>query len=287
MFKIIKKEVLAPMIKLLEIKAPLVAGKAAAGQFVIIRTHELGERVPLTIADFDREKGIITCVFQEVGKTTRELGTMIPGDCITDFVGPLGLPSHIEKFGRVVCVGGGIGVAPVYPIARALKDAGNDVTGIVGARTKSFIFWEDKMRSACSELRVTTDDGTYARKGFVTDLLREVIEEKGDIALCLAIGPLPMMQAVCALTREYKLKTIVSLNSIMVDGTGMCGSCRVTVGGETKFACVDGPEFDGHEVDFAEMSRRSVIYKPQEKLSIERYDEAGARRPGCGCGGEK
>lgn len=286
-YRILKKEVLAPTLKLFEIQAPLVAKKAKAGQFVILRTHDEGERIPLTIADFNSAEGTITCVFQEVGKTTRQLGAMGEGDCIKDFVGPLGVPSHIEKYGRVACVGGGVGVAPIHPIARALKEAGNEVVGIIGARTKELLFWEDRMRAACSELRVTTDDGSYARKGFVTDLLKEVIEEKGDLSLCVAIGPLPMMRAVCGLTKEYGLKTIVSLNSIMVDGTGMCGCCRVTVGGETKFACVDGPEFDGHQVDFAEMARRSVIYKPQEQLAVERYAGQGANKCGCGCGGGK
>jgi len=236
-YTIVRKEVLAPTLNLFEIEAPLVAKKARAGQFVILRLNESGERIPLTIADFDSEKGTITCVFQEVGKTTKQLGALGEGDCIKDFVGPLGLPSHIENYGRVACVGGGVGVAPVHPIARALKEAGNRVTGIIGARTKELLFWEDKMRAACSELRVTTDDGSYVRKGFVTDLLKEAIEEKGDIALCVAIGPLPMMRAVCDLTKKYNLKTIVSLNSIMVDGTGMCGCCRVTVGGRTKTRC--------------------------------------------------
>ncbi|MFX4261013.1 sulfide/dihydroorotate dehydrogenase-like FAD/NAD-binding protein [Pelotomaculum propionicicum] len=287
MYRIVRKEVLAPTLNLFEIEAPLVAKKALAGQFVILRMDEDGERIPLTIADFDRAMGTITCVFQEVGKTTKELGALAEGDFLQDFVGPLGLPSHVENYGRVVCVGGGVGVAPVFPIARALKEAGNEVIGIMGARTKELLFWEEKMRSACSELRVTTDDGSYVRKGFVTDLLREVIEEKKDTSLCVAIGPLPMMRAVCGLTREYGLKTIVSLNSIMVDGTGMCGCCRVTVGGETKFACVDGPEFDGHLVDFEEMARRAVIYKPQEQLAHARYMEKGSHNCGCGCGGGK
>lgn len=286
MYKVIKKEILAPSLKLFEIEAPLVARKAMAGQFIILRTHGEGERIPLTIADFDRGKGSVTCVFQEVGKTTRELGTLDEGDCIKDFVGPLGVPSHIDTFGRVVCVGGGVGVAPVYPIARALKEAGNEVIGIMGARTRELVFWEDKMRDACSELRITTDDGSYVRQGFVTDVLREVIEEKGGIAVCIAIGPLPMMRAVADLTRKYNLKTTVSLNSLMVDGTGMCGCCRVTVGGETKFTCVDGPEFDGHQVDFDEMARRAVIYKPQEKTALDLYTEKGAHKCKCGCGGE-
>lgn len=287
MYRIVRKEVLAPTLNLLEIEAPLVAQKALAGQFVILRTSEEGERIPLTIADFDRARGTITCVFQEVGKTTKELGVLCEGDFLQDFVGPLGVPSHVENYGRVVCVGGGVGVAPVFPIARALKEAGNEVIGIIGARTKELLFWEEKMRSACSELRVTTDDGSYVRKGFVTDLLREVIEENKDTKLCVAIGPLPMMRAVCSLTREYAVKTIVSLNSTMVDGTGMCGCCRVTVGGETRFACVDGPEFDGHLVDFEEMARRAVIYKPQEQLANARYVEKDSHNCRCGCGGGK
>ncbi|KUK83773.1 MAG: 2-polyprenylphenol hydroxylase and related flavodoxin oxidoreductase [Pelotomaculum thermopropionicum] len=288
MYSINKKEVLAPAIKLFEINAPAVAEKARPGQFIILRAGSKGERIPLTIADFDRKKGTVTCVFQEVGKTTRLLGVLNERDFIKDFVGPLGEPSRIEYYGHVVCVGGGVGVAPVFPIARALKKAGNKVTGIIGARTGELVFWEDKMRDACSELRITTDDGSYVRKGFVTDVLKEVIEESNHVVLCVAVGPLPMMRAVCNLTREYNLKTVVSLNSIMVDGTGMCGSCRVTVGGETKFACVDGPEFDGHQVDFAEMVRRAVIYKPQEKLSLERYlNESKSRhRCKCDCRGE-
>lgn len=287
MYRIVKKEVLAPTLNLFEIEAPLVAQKAQAGQFVILRINEEGERIPLTIADFDRARGTITCVFQEVGKTTKELGVLCEGDFLQDFVGPLGVSSHVENYGRVVCVGGGVGVAPVFPIARALKEAGNEVIGIIGARTKELLFWEEKMRSACSELRVTTDDGSYVRKGFVTDLLREVIEENKDTKLCVAIGPMPMMRAVCSLTREYAVKTIVSLNSTMVDGTGMCGCCRVTVGGETRFACVDGPEFDGHLVDFEEMARRAVIYKPQEQLAYARYVEKDTHNCSCGCGGGK
>lgn len=283
MYRILKKEVLAPTLNLFELEAPRVAAKAQAGQFIILRVHDEGERIPLTIADFDREKGTITCVFQEVGKTTMQLGTLKEGDEVRDFVGPLGVPSHIENYGRVVCVGGGVGVAPVHPIARALKEAGNEVIGIIGARTRELLFWEDKMRAACTELRVTTDDGSYVRKGFVTDVLKEVIEEKNP-ELCIAIGPLPMMRAVCGLTKNYGVKTIVSLNSIMVDGTGMCGCCRVTVDGEMKFACVDGPEFDGHTVDFAEMARRSVIYKEQEQRAVEVYKEGACR---CGCGGGK
>ncbi|HBQ28972.1 ferredoxin-NADP reductase [Peptococcaceae bacterium SCADC1_2_3] len=279
MFKILEKDILSPVIKQMEIEAPRVAKKCQAGQFVILRLHEKGERIPLTIADFDRNKGTITIVFQEVGKSTRELGKMEAGDQIVDFVGPLGLPSHIEKFGNVICIGGGVGIAPVFPIARALRDIGNNVTGIIGARTKDLLFWEEKMRAACDELKVTTDDGSYVRKGFVTDVMKEIIEDKGkdNIALILAIGPQPMMRVVCNVTKEYGIKTIVSLNSLMVDGTGMCGCCRVTVGGQTKFVCVDGPEFDGHLVDFTELAKRSAIYLEKEREALDYHK--------CTCGG--
>jgi ferredoxin--NADP+ reductase len=204
---------------------------------------------------------------------------MEAGDQIVDFVGPLGLPSHIEKFGNVICIGGGVGIAPVFPIVRALRDIGNNVTGIIGARTKELLFWEEKMRAACDELMVTTDDGSYVRKGFVTDVMKEIIEDKGkdNIALILAIGPQPMMRVVCNVTKEYGIKTIVSLNSLMVDGTGMCGCCRVTVGGQTKFVCVDGPEFDGHLVDFAELAKRSAIYLEKEREALDYHK--------CTCGG--
>lgn len=283
MFKILEKKVFSPIIKQFVIEAPRVAKKCQAGQFVILRIHEEGERIPLTIADFDREKGTITIVFQEVGKTTMQLGAMEAGDYIKDFVGPLGVPSHIDNFGTVICVGGGVGIAPVHPIARALKEAGNHVVGIIGSRTKDLLFWEDKMREVCSELHVTTDDGSYVRQGFVTDVLKEVVEEKGkeNIAFVLAIGPQPMMRATCNTTKEFGLKTIVSLNALMVDGTGMCGCCRVSVGGETKFVCVDGPEFDGHAVDWAELARRGAIFKEEEKRAVEHH------KCQCGCGGGK
>ena len=286
MYKIIKKVELCASIKLMKIHAPLVAAKALAGQFVILRTHNDGERIPVTIADFDRAEETITCVFQEVGKTTKELGTLNEGECLKDFVGPLGVPSHIKNYGRVACVGGGVGVAPVYPIARALKEAGNEMVNIMGARNRELIFWEDRMRAISDELLIATDDGSYMRKGFVTDLLKEVIEDKG-VDLCIAIGPMPMMRAVCELTKKYGVKTVVSLNTLMVDGTGMCGCCRVTVGGETKFVCVDGPEFNGHEVDFLEIIRRSAVYKTQEKISLDRYAEKGPNPHRCTCGGDK
>jgi ferredoxin--NADP+ reductase len=283
MFKILQKQVFSPVIKEFVIEAPRVAKKCQPGQFVILRIHDEGERIPLTIADFDREKGTITIVFQEVGKTTMQLGKMEAGEYIKDFVGPLGEPSHIENFGTVVCVGGGVGIAPVHPIARALKEAGNHVIGIIGSRSKDLLFWEDKMREACSELHVTTDDGSYVRQGFVTDVLKEIVEDRGkeNIALVLAIGPQPMMRATCGTTKEYGLKTIVSLNALMVDGTGMCGCCRVSVGGETKFVCVDGPEFDGHQVGWLELARRGAIFKQEEQRAIEHH------KCQCGCGGDK
>lgn len=284
MYRILEKEVFSPIIKLMVIEAPKVARSCKAGQFVILRIHEEGERIPLTIADFDREKGTITIVFQEVGKTTKQLGALEAGDYIKDFVGPLGEPSHIENFGTVLVVGGGVGIAPVHPIARELKAAGNHVIGIIGARSKDLLFWEDKMRLACSELHVTTDDGSYVRQGFVTDVMKEIIEARGkeNISLVLAIGPQPMMRACSNLTREYGIKTIVSLNALMVDGTGMCGCCRVSVGGKTKFVCVDGPEFDGHEVDWLELGRRGAYFKAEENLAMERYSTCQ-----CSCGGEK
>lgn len=283
MFKILEKRVFSPIIKEMVIEAPRVAKKCQPGQFVILRIDDAGERIPLTIADFDREKGTITIVYQEVGKTTKQLGAMEAGDCLQDFVGPLGTPSHIDNFGTVICVGGGVGVAPVFPIARALKEAGNHVIGIMGSRTKELMFWEDKMREACTELFVTTDDGSYVRKGFVTDVLKEIIEKRGkeNIALVLSIGPQPMMRACCNVTKEYGVKTVVSLNALMVDGTGMCGCCRVTVGGKTRFVCVDGPEFDGHEVDFAELARRGATFREEEQRAMEHHTCQ------CGCGGGK
>ncbi|SHK06788.1 sulfide/dihydroorotate dehydrogenase-like FAD/NAD-binding protein [Desulforamulus aeronauticus] len=277
MYKIVAKKTLAPAIHEFDILAPKVAKKAKAGQFIIVRVDENGERIPLTIADYDREAGTITIVFAEAGYSTKKLALLNAGDAVQDFVGPLGVPSHIEKFGNVVMVAGGVGVAPVFPIAREMKAAGNHVVGIMGARNQELIFWEEKMKEACSELLVTTDDGSYVRKGFVTDVLREYVEKEGKPDLVMAIGPLPMMRAVANLTKEFEIKTMVSLNSIMVDGTGMCGACRVTVGGETRFVCVDGPEFDGHLVDFEEQLTRSRQYKTEEQHALN--------RGGCGCGG--
>lgn len=287
MYRILEKEIISPIIKLMVVDAPKVAKSCRAGQFIILRINDEGERIPLTIADYDREKGTITIVFQEAGKTTEQLGAMEAGDYIKDFVGPLGEPSHIEKFGTVLVVGGGIGIAPVHPIARSLKEAGNHVIGIIGTRTKDLMFWEDKMREACSELHVTTDDGSYVRKGFVTEVMKEIIEARGkeDVNLVISIGPQPMMRACSNLTREYGLKTIVSLNALMVDGTGMCGCCRVSVGGKTRFVCVDGPEFDAHEVDWLELSRRSAYFREEEQRAREKHKEKHTCQ--CGCGGGK
>ena len=273
MFHIVKKEKLSDAVLLFEIEAKDIAKKAKAGNFFVLRINEQGERIPLTIADYDRDKGTITTVFQKMGKTTHQLGELNEGDYITDVIGPLGAPSHIENFGKVVCVGGGVGIAPTYPIARALKEAGNTVVSIIGARMKDLIFWEDRMRGISDELIIVTDDGSYGRKAVVTVPLEEQLREGDGVALVYAIGPAIMMKFVCVTTRKYNVKTIVSLNSIMVDATGMCGACRVEVGSETKFACVDGPEFDGHIVDFDLLMSRQRMYLNEEKIAFDRYKE--------------
>jgi len=262
----------------MEIEAPGVAAKAQAGQFIILRINKEGERIPLTIADFDRSRGTITTIFQEVGYSTRLLGTLEAGDNLADLVGPLGQPTEVENYGRVVCVGGGVGVAPVYPIARVLKEAGNEVISIIGARTRKLLILEAEMRAVSSELLVATDDGSYGHHGFVTDLLKQVLEERGNVARVWGIGPVVMMRAVAETTRPFGVATIVSMNPIMVDGTGMCGACRVSVGGETKFACVDGPEFDGHKIDWQLALRRMTMYKEEEERIIEAH-KGGC----CGC----
>jgi len=269
--QIIRKEELAPNIKLFEIDQPLIARKVQPGQFVVVRHNEKGERIPLTVADYDSDHGTITIIFQEVGKSTYEMGELNVGDTLLDVVGPLGQPSEIANYGTVVCIGGGVGIAPVYPITRALKDAGNHTIAIIGARTKELLFWEERFREIVHELYITTDDGTYGRKGFVSDELQRLIDDGYKIDRVWAIGPAIMMKVVCDVTRPHQIKTIVSLNPIMVDGTGMCGACRVEVGGETKFTCVDGPEFDGHLVDFDLLMKRQSIYKEQEKLALDLY----------------
>jgi ferredoxin--NADP+ reductase len=266
MHAIVKKEVLSPQIKLIEVEAPAIARKAQPGQFIMLRIDDAGERIPLTIADFDRERGTLTLIFQEVGKTTLQLGTLKVGDTVRDLAGPLGHPSEITNTGTVVCVGGGVGVAPLFPITRALHQAGNRVVAIIGARNHDLLFREEKMRAVSQQLFVTTDDGSYGRHGFVTDQLKDVLVAE-KVGLVYAIGPVPMMRAVAETTRATGIKTIVSLNPIMIDGTGMCGGCRVTVGGQTKFACVDGPEFDGHQVNFLELTSRQKTYLTQEKAA--------------------
>ncbi len=271
MYKILLKQDLVPNIHLFKVAAPNVAKKAQPGQFVVIRIDERGERIPLTIADWDEEEGSVTIVFMEVGTTTYRLALLEAGDLITDFIGPLGLPTHIEKFGTVVCVAGGFAVATIMPIARAMRQKGNKVISIMGARNKNLIFWEDELRSVSDQLIVTTDDGSYARKGLVTEPLKELLEGPDKIDRVIAIGPSIMMKFCAKTTQPFGVKTIVSLNPIMVDGTGMCGCCRVSVGGVTKFACVDGPDFDGHQVDWDLLLARQRIYLDEEKLSFEQW----------------
>ena len=270
MYEVLLREDLVPNIHLFKIAAPNVAGKAQAGQFVVIRIDDKGERIPLTIADWNREEGSLSVVFMEVGTTTHRLALLKAGDGIANFIGPLGIPTHVEKFGTVVCVAGGFAVATIYPIARAMKEAGNRVVSILGARNKDLVFWEDKLRNVSDELIVTTDDGSYARKALVTEPLKELLEA-GGVERVIAIGPSVMMKFCSRTTEPFGVKTIVSLNPIMVDGTGMCGCCRVSVGGETKFVCVDGPDFDSHQVDWELLLARQRIYLDEEKASFEQW----------------
>ena len=264
MFKIVRKKELNSAVTLMEIEAPFVAKKAKAGQFIIFRVDETGERVPLTIAGYDREKGTVAIIFQKVGLTTKMLGAMNEGDYIQDFVGPLGKPTNTEGIKRVCVVGGGVGCAIAYPSAKAFKEAGVETDVIVGFRNKDIVILEDEFKSACDNLYLMTDDGSYGEKGFVTVKLQQLLESGKQYDEVLAIGPIPMMKFVSQTTKPFGVKTIVSLNPIMVDGTGMCGGCRVTVGGEVKFACVDGPDFDGHKVDYAELMNRNGVYRDQE-----------------------
>lgn len=267
-YKILAKRELCPNQYELVIEAPYVVRNAQAGQFIIFRVEENGERVPLTIADVNKETGALTIVFMSVGYSTKKLAELNVGDELVDLVGPLGQPTHIKNYGTVVCVAGGYGAAPCYLIAKAFKDAGNKVYMIMGARSKDLIFWEDKMKDACAELFITTDDGTLGEKGFVTQVLDRIIKEE-KVDYTIAVGPMPMMRAVAELTRDKNIYTEASMNPIMVDGTGMCGACRVTVGGETKFACVDGPDFDAHKIDFDEVINRTKIYKDEERKRSE------------------
>ena len=271
MFKIVKKEEMAKgNVILNEIEAPLIAAKAKPGQFVILKANETGERIPLTMAETNPENGTITIIYMVVGKSTALFKSLKVGDAYQDVIGPLGAPTHLEKLGNVVCVGGGTGIAVLHPITRGLKDVGNHVTCIIGARNKDLLIMEDHMKNASHDLEICTDDGSYGHHGFVTDVLKEVLEA-GDIKLVVAIGPVPMMKFVSKITKEYNVKTIVSLNPIMIDGTGMCGGCRVSVGGETKFACVDGPEFDGHKVDYDALMLRLQAYAEDEKKCYDEY----------------
>jgi ferredoxin--NADP+ reductase len=271
MFKLVRREEMSGGTVILnEIEAPMIARKAKPGQFVILKANETGERIPLTMADSDPERGTITVIYQVVGKSTAIFKTLQVGDGYQDVIGPLGKPTHLEKVGKVACVGGGTGTAVMYPITRGLKEIGNHVIGIIGARTKDLLILEDQMRAVSHELYVCTDDGSYGHHGFVTEVLEQVLNAE-EIKLVVAIGPVPMMKAVSKLTLTYDVPTLVSLNPIMVDGTGMCGGCRVTVGGETKFACVDGPEFDGHLVDFDELMLRLQGYREDEERCYGEY----------------
>lgn len=274
MYRILEAEFIAPGIKRFVIDVPRIAKKHQAGQFVILRLHERGERIPITIESSDREKGTIRIVVQSVGKTTYELNTLEKGQAILDVVGPLGKPSEIEKYGTVAVLGGGVGTALAYPTTAALKKAGNRILTILGGRSRELVLLEKEMRAVSDALYVTTDDGSYGEKGLVTDKLRELIGKGEPIQLVLAVGPVPMMKAVADLTREHGIKTIVSLNPIMIDGTGMCGGCRVLVGGKSQFACVDGPEFDAHQVDFGVLTQRNRMYRDAEKESLERFQHA-------------
>jgi ferredoxin--NADP+ reductase len=270
MFRIVEKRALATDVELFVLEAPLIARKAAPGQFVLVRVDEYGERTPLTIADFDRKAGTITLVVQCIGKSTRKMCALSSGEAFKNVTGPLGTPTHIEKYGTVAVIGGGIGIAPAYPISRGMKEAGNKVISVIGARTKQLVFWEDRMKSVSDEVFVTTDDGSYGSKGLVTGVLSSLINEGKTINLVLAVGPVVMMRAVADTTRPHAIPTIVSLNPIMVDGTGMCGGCRVSVGGKIKFACVDGPEFDAHKVNFDELIQRQRFYRDDESRAKEK-----------------
>ncbi|MBU1702286.1 MAG: sulfide/dihydroorotate dehydrogenase-like FAD/NAD-binding protein [Candidatus Eisenbacteria bacterium] len=274
MHKILKMEVLGPAVFRMVVEAAQIARKRKAGQFIILSIDEYGERIPLTIADADSEAGTITLIFQVVGKTTTQLSQMKVGDVIENIVGPLGKPTHIENFGTVVCIGGGIGIAPLFPITQALKKAGNKIITILGARSKDLLILENEMKAISDETIVTTDDGSYGEKALVTGPLQRMIDAGERIDFCVAIGPAIMMKFVSKTTEPYGIPTFVSINTIMIDGTGMCGGCRVSVGGETKFACVDGPEFDGHKVDFDELTNRLHSYNDEESKALKRWNEA-------------
>ncbi|HHY46547.1 MAG TPA: sulfide/dihydroorotate dehydrogenase-like FAD/NAD-binding protein [Firmicutes bacterium] len=284
MYRIVRKEVLAPRIKSFLIEAPEIAAKAKPGHFVVVRLDEKGERIPLTIADYDAASGTIELVVQEVGRTTYQMGMLEAGQYIQDVVGPLGTPMHIEKVDCVVFVAGGLGVAPIYPKARRHYEIGSRVVSLIGAQNKDLLIMRDRMEKVSHEVRYSTDDGSFGHHGFVTELLKEMLDSGAKISEVVAVGPLVMMRAACRVTEPFGVKTIVSLNPIMVDGTGMCGSCRVTVGGETKFSCVDGPAFDGHKVDFGELIARQNRFLAEERLAMEHFTRGIApEREECRC----
>ncbi|MFC1834631.1 sulfide/dihydroorotate dehydrogenase-like FAD/NAD-binding protein [Thermodesulfobacteriota bacterium] len=280
MFEIMEMERIGPGVNRAVIAAPDIARAHKPGQFIILRAHEDGERIPLTVADKDVEKGTITLVWQEVGVTTYFMSTLCVGDALLDVCGPLGKPTHIENFGTVVGLGGGIGVAPLFPITKGLKDAGNHIISIIGARTEGLLIMTEDIENVSDEALIATDDGSFGIHGFVTTVLQDLIDKGTKIDLVVAIGPVPMMRAVAGLTKKYELPTVVSLNPIMVDGTGMCGACRVEVGGKTMFGCVDGPEFDGHEVDFELLMKRLAMYKGPELIALNKFRETDR---GCQC----
>jgi len=270
MSKILEKQRLNSQVCRFQVEAPEVAKKAQAGQFVMLRIDEKGERIPLTVCGYDRDKGMVTIIAQEIGKSTAKLCTLNKGDEIKDFIGPLGVPTHLDKFGKVICIGGGVGIAEIYPSAKALKEKGNSITVVIGAKTKELLILEEELNQVADRVFIATDDGSYQQKGFVTDVLGQLLEkEKFD--KCFAVGPNVMMKAVCDMTKPYELSTLVSLSANMIDATGMCGTCRVTVGGEVKFTCVDGPEFDGHKVDFNELTTRDKRFVKQEQHSLELF----------------
>jgi ferredoxin--NADP+ reductase len=296
MYKIIKAEQLADKIYLMDVEAPRVARACEPGEFVIVKTDEAGERIPLTICDYDRDKGIVTIVFQIVGASTQKMSALKAGDSFRDFVGPLGRPSEfvhedleVLKNKKMLFVAGGVGTAPVYPQVKWLRNHGIDADVIVGAKTRDMLILEDRMREAAGNLYITTDDGSYVRKGMVTDVVRDLVEKQGKhYDVCVAIGPMIMMKFVCLLTKELDIPTIVSMNPIMVDGTGMCGACRLTVGDQVKFACVDGPEFDGHLVNFDEAMKRQQMYRTEEGRAMLKLKEGDTHHGGCGhCGGDE
>ena len=271
MYRILNKQVLSDFVKLVVVQAPLVATKARAGQFVIVRIDEAGERIPLTIADSSPSEGTITLIFQEVGKSTMQMGLLEVGDGFENVVGPLGRPTEVKNYGKVVLVGGGVGMAPLFPIARALKAAGNTVITIIGARTETLLFWEERIRTYSDRLIVCTDDGSYGRRALVTGPLKEFLESEKDLCRAWAIGPAVMMKFVAETTRPFKVPTLVSLNTIMIDGTGMCGGCRVVMDNGAQFVCVDGPEFDAHRIDWNNLLERLSFYRAEERLAVERW----------------